>query len=89
VEAIEEGRVQPGGLLLMPAFGGGLTWCSLLVRWGERVAPLGTSGAQLAPLTKSALELVSEIRATQDPHGRSAAGLMAPVFAEARGAPTA
>ncbi|MEA3244550.1 MAG: beta-ketoacyl-ACP synthase 3, partial [Gemmatimonadota bacterium] len=85
VEALEAGRVKPGGLLLMPGFGGGLTWASLLVRWGQRVTPLGASDRDLPPCTKSALELVNEIRALQDPHGRSAAGLMAPVFAEQRG----
>ena len=68
----------------MPAFGGGLTYCSVLVRWGERVTPLGTSAIPLAPCTRSALEMVNEIRARQDPHGRSAPGLMSPVFAESR-----
>jgi 3-oxoacyl-[acyl-carrier-protein] synthase-3 len=79
VEALEQGRVEPGSLLLMPGFGGGLTWASLLVRWGDRTTPLGQSDRQLPPLTKSALEIVNEIRATQDPHGRSAAGLSAPI----------
>ena len=37
VEALEEGRVRPGSLLLLPAFGAGLTWCAHLVRWGDRV----------------------------------------------------
>jgi len=84
VEALETGRVTPGSWILMPAFGGGLTYCSLLVRWGRRVTPLGTSDAALPPATKSALEMVNEVRARQDPHGRSREGLMAPVFAEAR-----
>jgi 3-oxoacyl-[acyl-carrier-protein] synthase III len=79
VEALEAGRVKPGSLLLMPGFGGGLTWASLLVRWGDRVTPLGASSRELPPSTKSALEMVNEIRATQDPHGRSAAGLAQPV----------
>ena len=35
VEAIEEGRVKPGGLVLVPAFGGGLTWGSAVVRWAD------------------------------------------------------
>jgi 3-oxoacyl-[acyl-carrier-protein] synthase III len=82
VEALEQGRVKPGSTILMPAFGGGLTYCSLLVRWGERVTPLGTSTAELPRCEKSALEMVNEIRAIQDPHGRSLAGLMSPVFAE-------
>jgi 3-oxoacyl-[acyl-carrier-protein] synthase-3 len=79
VAALEQGRVEPGSLLLMPGFGGGLTWASLLVRWGDRVTPLGDSDRQLPPCTKSALEMVNEVRARQDPHGRSAPGLAAPV----------
>jgi 3-oxoacyl-[acyl-carrier-protein] synthase-3 len=82
VEALESGRVKPGSLILMPAFGGGLTYCSLLVRWGQRVAPLGTSDIALPTPTKTALEMVNAVRAVQDPHGRSLEGLMAPVFAE-------
>ena len=84
VEALEEGRLKPGANILIPAFGGGLTYCSLLVKWGERVTPLGTSDAELAPCTQTALELVNEIRAHQDPHGRSLKGLMTPVLAEMR-----
>jgi 3-oxoacyl-[acyl-carrier-protein] synthase III len=83
VEALEEGRVQPDDYLLMPAFGGGLSYCSLLVRWGERVTPLGHSDAELPPLEETALEMVNRIRANQDPHGRSEAGLLAPMFPEA------
>jgi 3-oxoacyl-[acyl-carrier-protein] synthase-3 len=79
VEALEAGRVTPGSLLLMTGFGGGLTWASLLVRWGDRVAPLGTSDRELPPLTRTALEMVNEVRAKQDPHGRSAAGLAEPL----------
>lgn len=84
VEALKEGRVKPGSLILMPGFGGGLTFGSLLVRWGERVTPIGTRAMDLPPCTATALELVNTVRATQDAHGRSAQGLMAPVFAEAR-----
>jgi 3-oxoacyl-[acyl-carrier-protein] synthase-3 len=81
-EALEEGRVTPGGWLLMPAFGGGLTYNALLVQWGDRVTPLGESARTLPPATESALAMVNRIRANQDPHGRSKAGLNAPTFAE-------
>ncbi|MDB4905480.1 MAG: 3-oxoacyl-ACP synthase [Gemmatimonadetes bacterium] len=84
VEALEQGRVKPGSLMLMPGFGGGLTYCSLLVRWGQRVTPLGTSDRELRPATKTALEMVNEIRSKQDPHGRSREGLMAPVFSDSK-----
>ena len=58
VEALEEGRVAPNSLLLLPAFGAGLTWCAHLVRWGERVTPKGVSDVELPPCDKSALEIV-------------------------------
>ena len=83
VDAIEEGRIKPGALILMPGFGGGLTLCSHLVRWGERVTPLGTSTAELPPCPSSALEMVNEIRARKHAHDVSEAGLMGPRFAEA------
>lgn len=34
-EAAEEGRLQPGDLILMTAFGSGLAWASAIVRWGS------------------------------------------------------
>ena len=61
VEALEEGRVTPGAMLLLPAFGAGLTWCAHLLRWGDRVAPLGHSGASLPPCEHTGLELVQEL----------------------------
>jgi 3-oxoacyl-[acyl-carrier-protein] synthase-3 len=63
VEAVESGRVPPGGLVLMPAFGGGLTLSAHLLRWGERTSPLGQSDAELPPCTRTALDMVNEIRA--------------------------
>ena len=39
-EAVEEGRVAPGALLLLPGFGGGLSYCAHVVRWGARTVPL-------------------------------------------------
>jgi len=32
-EAVKEGRVKKGNLILMVAFGGGLTWGASLMRW--------------------------------------------------------
>jgi 3-oxoacyl-[acyl-carrier-protein] synthase-3 len=62
-EAVEEGRVRPGSLLLLPGFGGGLTYCAHLVRWGERVRPLADSPVQLPPNERPALELLRELLA--------------------------
>jgi 3-oxoacyl-[acyl-carrier-protein] synthase-3 len=62
VEALEEGRVAPGNLLLLPAFGAGLTWCAHLVRWGDRVTPLGTSDVALPPCEETGLQMVARYR---------------------------
>jgi 3-oxoacyl-[acyl-carrier-protein] synthase-3 len=35
-EAVDDGRVQPGDLVLMCGFGAGMTWASALMRWGDR-----------------------------------------------------
>jgi 3-oxoacyl-[acyl-carrier-protein] synthase-3 len=32
-QAIDEGRVKPGSLLLLVAFGAGFTWGSTVIRW--------------------------------------------------------
>ena len=66
-EALEEGRVTPGALLLMPSFGGGLTFTGHVVRWGQRVTPLGTSDVQLPPDKQSAREIVERYRKIRAP----------------------
>ena len=32
-EAVQEGRVKKGDIILMDAFGGGLTWGALIIEW--------------------------------------------------------
>jgi 3-oxoacyl-[acyl-carrier-protein] synthase-3 len=81
VDALDEGRVAPHALILMPAFGAGLTVCAHLVRWGGRVTPIGQSDAALSPPAKTALELVNEIRTRKAlSRERSAPGLNAPAL---------
>ena len=58
IEAVEEGRVKAGDLLLLPAFGAGLAWSAHIIQWPERTEPLGTSDAALPPCDKTGLELV-------------------------------
>ena len=59
VEAIEEERVNPGNFVLMPAFGGGLTWSAHLLRWGDRTTVINNSDVELPPCEQSALELIN------------------------------
>lgn len=62
VEAVEEGCVKPGNMLLMPAFGGGLTWSAHLLKWGERTQPIQQSDATLPESSLTGLELVNALR---------------------------
>jgi len=57
-EALEEGRIAPGDYVLTASFGAGLTWGAGLIKWGDRVEPLGTSDADLPPCDKTALEIL-------------------------------
>ncbi len=79
-EALDEGRIKAGSLVLTPAFGGGLTYCSHLIRWGKRTTPLGVSKAELPPSDRTALEMIHDYIRRHEPRGRSDAGLDAPVF---------
>ncbi|HET7032675.1 MAG TPA: ketoacyl-ACP synthase III [Casimicrobiaceae bacterium] len=82
VEALEDGRVEAGQLILMPAFGAGLTWSSHLVRWGTRTTPLETSDLELRRPTQTALQRVRELIAIKQPPDRSDAGFAAARLAE-------
>ena len=87
VEALEEGRVAPGSLLLLPAFGAGLTWCAHLVRWGDRATPLGTSDAELPPCAESGARNRDASQASQGCRDRRLRARSRPSQAAACGGP--
>lgn len=57
-EAVDEGRVQPGGKLVFVAYGAGVTWGSCAFQWGDRVEPLATTDEQLPEPEMSGLEML-------------------------------
>jgi 3-oxoacyl-[acyl-carrier-protein] synthase-3 len=57
-EALEEGRIEPGDIVVFAAFGGGLTWGGSAMRWGERTTAVGTSEARLPDTELTAAELL-------------------------------
>ncbi|HLU53479.1 MAG TPA: beta-ketoacyl-ACP synthase III [Acidimicrobiia bacterium] len=57
-EALEEGRVSPGDVIVFAAFGAGLSWAAAVLRWGQRTTPLATSEAELPPSDKGTFELL-------------------------------
>lgn len=61
VEAIEENFVKANSYVLLPAFGGGLTWSAHVIKWGDRNKALATSDVELPPSQATGLALVQEI----------------------------
>jgi 3-oxoacyl-[acyl-carrier-protein] synthase-3 len=59
-EALDQGVIKPGSIVVMVAFGGGLTWGAAVVRWGERVERLQTVGHELPHTTRTGLELLAD-----------------------------
>jgi 3-oxoacyl-[acyl-carrier-protein] synthase-3 len=59
-EMLEQGRIRPGDNIMMAAFGAGLTRGAGLLRWGQRVEPLGESDAELPPCDQTALEILGD-----------------------------
>ena len=52
-------RIEPGAIIVLAAFGAGLSWGAAVIRWGQRVEPLGTSDAALPPNNRSTMDLLA------------------------------
>jgi len=65
VEAIEEDFIAKQSYVLLPAFGGGLTWSAHVVKWGDRNHALSTTEVDLPECKKTGLELVNDIIAAK------------------------
>lgn len=61
-DAADDGRIAPGDLVVMTAFGGGVTWASAVFRWGPRVERLGVSDAALPPTDATVFDLLAPNR---------------------------
>ena len=58
-DAVAQGRLEPGMNVVFTAFGGGLTWGTNVMKWGDRVEPVGTSDAALPPTDKTVFDLLA------------------------------
>lgn len=65
VEAIEEGKINAGDNVLMPAFGGGLTWSAHMLHFNEKPTVNVQTDVTLPPCEKTGLELVQDIIAAR------------------------
>jgi 3-oxoacyl-[acyl-carrier-protein] synthase-3 len=62
-DALAGGRISAGDVVLMTAFGGGLTWASAAFEWGDRVVPLATSEAELPEPEVTVFDVLAPNRA--------------------------
>lgn len=46
-DALDQGRIAPGDTVVFTAFGGGVTWGSVVLKWGDRVDRVATSNVAL------------------------------------------
>ena len=57
-DAMESKKISSGDIVILTSFGGGITWGSTVLRWGERTAPAKISDAQLPPTQKTLLDIL-------------------------------
>jgi 3-oxoacyl-[acyl-carrier-protein] synthase-3 len=57
-EALEANRISPGAIIVLAAFGAGLSWGAAVIRWGQRTEPLAESDAALPPNHRSTMDLI-------------------------------
>ncbi|MBC8364142.1 MAG: ketoacyl-ACP synthase III [Actinobacteria bacterium] len=57
-DALQAGRIAPGDIVVLTAFGGGVTWGSIVLRWGYRTEPLGTHEGELPPTDATVFDLL-------------------------------
>ena len=73
-DAVTDGRIEPGATVLFTAFGGGLTWGSNVMVWGDRVEPLGSSDAELPPTDLTVFDLLDSNRTFFAPYHEAGSG---------------
>ena len=61
-DAANAGRIRPGDVVVMTAFGGGVTWATAVFRWGARVEAVATSDAALPPTDATVFDLLAPNR---------------------------
>jgi 3-oxoacyl-[acyl-carrier-protein] synthase-3 len=61
-DALDEGRISPNDTIVTTAFGGGVTWGSVIFRWGNRVSRCETSDAALPEPTGNVFDVLAPNR---------------------------
>ena len=69
-DALDADQIKPGDLIVLSAFGGGVTWGSIVLRWGERTERLGHHEGELPPTDATVFDLIEpNLRFFAELHG--------------------
>tara|TARA_B100000427_G_scaffold290506_1_gene266781 strand:- start:2292 stop:3401 length:1110 start_codon:yes stop_codon:yes gene_type:complete len=69
-DALDSNRINPGDIVVLSAFGGGVTWGSIVMRWGERTERLKIHDGELPPTDASVFEILEpNLRFFAELHG--------------------
>lgn len=66
-DALDEGRISEGDIVVQTAFGGGVTWGSTVIRWGERTTRIAKADIELPPTDLTVFEILADNRAFYAP----------------------
>ena len=59
-DALADDKVKPGMTILTASFGAGLTCGAGIIRWSDRVVPLGSCDAEIAPYEGTVFDLMKD-----------------------------
>ncbi|MED5221265.1 MAG: beta-ketoacyl-ACP synthase III [Actinomycetota bacterium] len=59
-DALDAGRVSPGDTVVLTAFGGGVTWGSIALTWGDRTEPVDVHEGELPPTDMTCFDLLQD-----------------------------
>ena len=62
-DALADGRIAPAPVVLQTASGGGLTWATNIMGWGDRIEPIASSTAAIADTDLTVFDLLAQNRA--------------------------
>jgi 3-oxoacyl-[acyl-carrier-protein] synthase-3 len=59
-DALESGMIKPGMTILTASFGAGLTCGAGIIKWGDRVEPVGQSDKSIPPYEGTVFDLLED-----------------------------
>ncbi len=59
-DALDAGRIAPGDTVVLTAFGGGVTWGSIALTWGDRTEPVDAHEGELPTTDMTSFDLLQD-----------------------------